>query len=214
MSGAPAAQGKAPAADHAGPIDAGKIEKARPENNTAEPSGELLVRAQVLLDRANFSPGEIDGRNGDNLKRALATYKQTHGLGNPQQMDDATLQALTGGDKQPVLQHYTITADDEKGPFIGTVSKDFRVLAKLKTIGYANPQEALAEKFHMSASLLRELNPSADFSKPDTSLTVAKTGGGESPQAARVEVDKSANQLRVYDGSGKVMASYPATVGS
>ncbi len=214
MGSAPAAQGKAPAADQSGPIDARKIENARAGNNAGEPSRELLVRAQVLLDRANFSPGEIDGRNGDNLKRALATYKQAYGLANPQQLDDAALQALTGNDKQPVLQHYTTTADDEKGPFVGSVSKDFRALAKLKTVGYANPQEGLAEKFHMSASLLRELNPSADFGKAGTSLTVAKTGRGNLPQAARVEVDKSANQLRVYDGSGKVIAAYPATVGS
>ncbi len=196
------------------PINAQAIESAKPDTNSPEPSRELLVRMEVLLDRAKFSPGEIDGRKGDNLMRAIAIYKQTYHLPNPEQLDDAVLQALINTDKQPVLQQYTITADDEKGPFVGTVSKDFRDLAKLKRVGYADPQEGLAEKFHMSPALLRALNPKADFSKPGTKLTVARPRDGDLPPVARVEVDKSANQLRAYDDSGKVVAAFPATVGS
>jgi len=201
-------------ASHSTPLDAAKIESVQADNSAGEPSRELLVKIEVLLDRANFSPGEIDGKDGENLKRALATYKEAHGIANPQQIDGAALQALTSNDKQPVLQHYTITADDQKGPFIGTVPKDFRALAKLKHIGYANPQEGLAEKFHMSPELLRELNPDADFSKAGTSLTVAKIDTSALPPVAHIEVDKSANQLRAYDSNGKVIAAYPATVGS
>jgi lipoprotein-anchoring transpeptidase ErfK/SrfK len=215
------AQGPKPAssaqtdASQATPLDTAKIESAQADNNAGEPSREFLVKIEGLLDRANFSPGEIDGKNGENLKRALATYKEAHGIANPEQMDSAVLQALTGNDKQPVLQHYTITADDEKGPFIGAVPKDFRALSKLKHIGYANPQEGLAEKFHMSPELLRELNSHADFSKTGTSLTVAKVDNTSAlPQVARIEVDKSANQLRAYDSNGKVIAAFPATVGS
>jgi lipoprotein-anchoring transpeptidase ErfK/SrfK len=195
-------------------LDVSKIENAQPDGNAAQPSAESLVRLQILLDRANFSPGEIDGRDGENVKRALATYKQAHGLADPQRFDNAILQTLTANDKQPLLQHYTITEDDEKGPFIGSVPKDFRALAKLKHIGYGNPQEELAEKFHMSPELLRDLNPHADFSKAGTSLTVVQTGTGKLPDVVRIEVDKSANQLRAYDSSNKVIAAYPATVGS
>jgi lipoprotein-anchoring transpeptidase ErfK/SrfK len=196
------------------PLDASKIENAQPDSNAATPSPELLVRMEVLLDRANFSPGEIDGKDGSNVKRALATYKQAQGLANPQEFDNAALQALTANSKKPVLQQYAITQDDEKGPFIGTVPKDFKALAELKHIGYANPQEELAEKFHMSPDLLRELNPDADFSQAGTALMVVQPRNGELPQVTRIEVDKSANQLRVYDSADKVVAAFPATVGS
>lgn len=191
------------------------VEDAQPENGNAQPSRELLARVEILLDRAHFSPGEIDGKNGDNLKKAVAAYKHARNLPNPQAIDGALLKALTDADHEPVLQTYTIATEDEKGPFIGTVPKDFRALAKLKHVGYANPQEELAEKFHMSLALLRALNPGADFSKAGTKLTVAKPNDGSlGGSVDHVQVDKTNDQVRAYDASGKVLAVFPATVGS
>jgi lipoprotein-anchoring transpeptidase ErfK/SrfK len=190
------------------------IESAQAAGGNGTPSRDLLVRVEVLLDRAHFSPGEIDGRDGDNLKRAIAAYKEAHGLSNPQQLDSALLNALTGADGQPVMQRYTIAAEDEKGPFLGRVPKQLKDLAKLKTVGYGNPQEMLGEKFHMSPQLLRDLNPKANFAAPGASLLVARTGTGALPAVARVEVDKSADQVRAYDAVGKIVGTFPATVGS
>ncbi|HSC18941.1 MAG TPA: L,D-transpeptidase [Rhizomicrobium sp.] len=190
------------------------IENAQPPNGSA-PSREVLTRVEVLLDRAHFSPGEIDGMDGENVKKAVGAFKRVHNLPNPDAIDGSLLKALTGADHGPVLQKYTISAEDEKGPFIGTVPKDFVALAKLKHVGYANPEEGLAEKFHMSPGLLRELNPNADFSKAGTTLTVAKPNDGSLPGTVdHVQVDKTLGQIRAYDASGKVLAVYPATVGS
>jgi peptidoglycan hydrolase-like protein with peptidoglycan-binding domain len=48
--------------------------------NASAPSGRndgapsLIAKAEVLLDRVHFSPGEIDGMNGDNYRRAVRAF--------------------------------------------------------------------------------------------------------------------------------------------
>lgn len=190
------------------------IRNARPGSGNGTASEPLLIKLQVLLSRAHFSPGEIDGRYGANLKAAIAAYKQAHDLPNPEAIDVPLFDSLTQNGGAPVLQSYTITGDDEKGPFIGNVPHDFRKLAGLSSPGYGDPQEELAEKFHMSPALLRELNPNADFSAAGTVLTVVQPAAAELPPVGRIEVDKSANQVRAYGEDGSLVAVFPATVGS
>lgn len=175
----------------------------------------LLIRVEVLLDRANFSPGQIDGTPGENLHNALAAYAQAHGLSSEGTVTAQVFGALTGADKAPVTRDYVITSDDLKGPFIGSVPEDFVKMAKLKHLGYRNPQQKLAEEFHMSEGLLRALNPGVDFNKVGTKLLVVRPGNGNlTADVARVEVDKGANQARVYDNAGTLVGVFPATVGS
>jgi lipoprotein-anchoring transpeptidase ErfK/SrfK len=174
----------------------------------------VLIKAEVLLDRAHFSPGVIDGRPGGNLTNALTAYRKVHGLADAPDIDAATLSALTAADKGAVTQAYIVTADDEAGPFIGKVPVGFEAQSKLDTLGYTDPVQELAARFHMSETLLKTLNPGADFTKVGTSLVVIQPGVAPLPQVARVEVDKAANQVRALDGGGKILAVFPATVGS
>ena len=174
----------------------------------------LLIKAQVLLDRAHFSPGEIDGLSGSNQAVAIAAFEAAHSLPVDGKLDEAVWKALTEADAAPVLQRYTIAAADVAGPFISAVPDDLQAAAKLPALGFTGPAEALAEKFHMSPALLARLNPGADFAAGKAIVVTAPRAPLAGVEVASIEVDRAARTVRAFDAGGKLVAAYPASVGS
>lgn len=179
------------------------------------PPDAALIRAQILLDRAAFSPGVIDGLGGDNSRQAIAAFEKASDLPQDGVLDAAVFQRLTTTDSRPVLMDYAITAQDLAGPFVGTVPTDLEALSRLDQVGYATIEEALAERFHTTEALLRALNPNADFRRAGQRLVVpAVIAAKLTAKVARITVDKTERSLRAYDASGKLIGFYPATIGS
>jgi lipoprotein-anchoring transpeptidase ErfK/SrfK len=126
---------------------------------------EAAARLQVFLDRANFSPGKIDGRYNDLTWKALELYRQSRGeqaqtAPPPKGGQSSAAPDLTGVDVasvNPVFISYTVTEADLQsiGPSPGTPAEQ----AKLKFLPYHNPADAIAEKFHSDIHLLEQLNP-------------------------------------------------------
>lgn len=177
--------------------------------------GAAALRAQILLDRALFSQGEIDGSYGRFTQRAVAAFQESRGLSSSGRVDRETWAALVEvAGEAPVLTRYEISADDVKGPF-AEVPDDMQAKAKLPRLGYASPLEGLAEKFHASPVLLRKLNPGVAFDRAGTALLVPSvTPAGTLPKARSVRVSKAERALRALDAQGRLVAYFPVTIGS
>jgi lipoprotein-anchoring transpeptidase ErfK/SrfK len=173
-----------------------------------------VIKAEVLLARANCSPGEISGKLGENFEKAIAAFAEGRGKGT-NRLDQELWNDLISTFAGPVVVDYTISDEDIRGPFLAKLPHKMERMKDLENLSYTSPKEKLAEKFHMSPELLTALNPSEKFGTAGHTIVVANVLDQPLAQkVARIEVNKSRQELRAFDSSGNLVAYYPATVGS
>ena len=183
-------------------------------------AGAAALHLQILLDRANFSPGVLTGAWNDNARRALQWFQAANGLDSSGVVDQATYTKLTGsaGDR-PLFVQYAVTDADLRGPFV-TIPANVYAKAKLRCLCYQSAGEELAERFHVTQSLLRQLNPHTRLTalRSGTSLwvpNVARDSAAPAPYTtARIVISRTEFWTNALDSSGHVVAHYPSTLGS
>jgi lipoprotein-anchoring transpeptidase ErfK/SrfK len=170
------------------------------------------VRAQILLDRAHFSCGEIDGDYGTNLEKTVAAFQRAHDLPDNGEVGPETW-ALLNQDQAPALFTYTIAPEDVAGPFV-KLPADLMEQATLPSLGYESPLEGLGERFHASPNLLKALNPDCPFDTDGETIMAPKVIVKPPGHAASVVVSKSDSSVTALDARGRILSYYVATIGS
>lgn len=175
----------------------------------AQPSP-AVAKLEILLDRVGASPGVIDGYDGENLRKAISALQLMVGAQPDGLLSPELLQSLKQDDA--VIGSYTITPEDIAaiGP---PIPSDYGQMAAMQFLGFTSVAEELAERFHMDQAFLEQLNPGSKFVAGEA-VFGAITGPPKQGKVARIEADKTTRQVRAYDADGKLLAAYPATIGS
>jgi len=192
--------------------------------------GSATLQIQILLDRANFSPGIIDGFWGENAAKALAFFvtpddDEHLSGGTPARVPRIDRKAyerlrLAAG-PEPLLERYTVTPDDLAGPFVDIPDQVY-AQAKLDCLCYSSPAESLAERFHTSETLLAQLNPVVKLDRL-TSGTVLIVPNVENTNAAspldtvivaKLIISRDGFWTHAIDNAGRIVYHMPSTLGA
>ena len=206
---------------------------------SAKPPSQIdrsTLHVQVVLDKLGFAPGPLDGKGGQSLRAALKGYQTSSGLKLTGEIDTPTLRSLHRYRAWRPTVALRLDAASLAGPFFPQAGKDPAAQAKMPALGYRNVMESLAERFHTTPETLIALNSPQTRLTPGTRIIVPNAlrtsrdyessdpkwratldslnVSADVPKAARVLIDESDGVLRVYDTSEKLVAQFPATMGS
>ena len=117
-----------------------------------------MMQAQVVLERLGFGPGVIDGQSGLSTTNALTAFQEANGLQVTGELDEASRQALSRWGNIQATR--VVTIPQEWGSVrYQPIPDDPAAQAKMEQLGYESLDEALAERFHTTVEVLRQLNP-------------------------------------------------------
>ena len=182
-----------------------------------EGGGPTVLRTQILLDRARFSPGVIDGNWGKNTAKAIYWFQFSKGLNATGEVDQATWDALNeaAGAGEP-LTRVQVTDADLKGPFVDPLPDDPYEQAELECLCYSSPLEMFSERGHATPELIEKLNPQVDFGnlQAGTEIVLPNVPQAQAEKVARLLISKKGFYLQALDAQGHILYHFPTTLGS
>jgi lipoprotein-anchoring transpeptidase ErfK/SrfK len=187
--------------------------------------GAAILHAQVLLDRARFSSGVLNGKAGQNMRKAVYFFQDQNGLLATGLLDSATFAKLVQvtGNPDAVIE-YTLTREDVRGPYFWIPASVY-AQADLPCECYASALEMLDERFHTVTDVLRKLNPTVNFGALTAGTTIwvpnvepfdtRRLGTSTTEKTiVKIRVAKEGRYLHALAADGSIVFHFPTTVGS
>ncbi len=193
-----------------------------PPGTPGSPIDGEFFHAQVLMSAHGFSPGVIDGKEGQSFKLALRSFQEARGLRRTGELDNETRRALLQANR-PSTVMVGLGPDDVRGQYVYPFPEDPEKQAELRFLGYRNMLEKVAERYHTTPQTIVALNGPDKLIGPGQVLRLPNVvpasrdyagvqGNGatvmnllnvdpQQPQGDYVVVDKSEGVLKVYRGT-------------
>lgn len=187
-----------------------------------EVEGPSVLYVQILLDRARFSPGILDGKWGKNTEKAVYWLQVEEGLPATGLVDSTTFARLStlAGDPDLYVRDHALSAEEVGGPFV-RIPANVYAQRRLACMCYGSLSEKLSERFHTSAAVLGQLNPEAVLDSLEAgdrirvpNLAEKPPLPGTEPPLARLLVSGRGYYLHGLDGDGRILYHFPTTLGA
>ena len=151
-----------------------------------------IMQAQVVLDRVGFGPGVIDGKMGMSTTNALKGFQEANDLDVTGELDEATKTALSDWDSIPATRVVTIPASWSSAEYVD-IPEDPEGKAELESLGYKSLDERLAERFHTTVDVLKQLNPNGRPAGMTASTNANAEGRTDAATSAKTSPSASAS---------------------
>lgn len=168
---------------------------------------------QIELARRGFSPGSIDGVDGEQTRVALKAFQRSTGLAETGQLD-----RLTRGQmmiQTPPLTLYEITTNDTAR--LLPMGTGWLEKSKQKRLDYVSLHELVAEKFHCSPKFISRLNPDIDWEKAVAAAKIVVPNitaptNSRVTKAGSIRINLTRKTLQVFDTQTNLMAHFPCSI--
>ena len=167
--------------------------------------------AQVALARRVISPGSIDGAVGSQTRAAISVFQQIEKIPVTGKLDTNTRPRLTL--EAPVLTRYVVTSNDLA--CLQPLGATWLAKSEQTAMDYETLLEEVGEKSHSHPELIRQLNPSVNWTNVAVGA-VLQIPDVQYPEpadkAAFVEIHLSGRFLEAFDQSSNLLAHFPCSI--